>query len=873
MTDPAAFLRRNASGLRYIDVEALFAVHGQKAWKMPRSIRILAEAAARGFVEGRVSALDLASACAWSPQAHVNGPELRFPVGRVILQDASGLPLLVDLAALRDIARREGGNPAKVNPMVPVAMVIDHSVTIDHARGPDALAFNLRRELDRNEERYRFARWAANAFDNLIIIPPGNGIVHQIHMERLVEVVSERNGWQFADLVIGTDSHTTMINGLGVLGWGVGGIEAEEAIVGETCSLPMPEVVGVELRGALTPGVGAADAALTLTKWLRTEGVVGAIVEFFGAGTGALSVPDRATIANMAPEYGATAALFPLDEAVLDYLAHKGFKQSAVARIREHGLAGTDEGRSVRFSRRLSFDLAAVEASVSGPSRPNQQIPVSALARSGEPEPRPARAGLRSGDIVIAAITSCTNTANPRAMVTAGLLARNALARGLSVPDHVRCTLAPGSRQVARYLQELGLAAPLDALGFSVSAFGCATCVGNSGPLDTDTSRQVIRKELDVAAVLSGNRNFEARIHPLVRSNFLMSPALVVAFALKGHVHCDIRTTSLGSDSSGQPIRLGDIWPEEAEITRFVERIAPGVPPIFMPDGWSCQSGAAGLCWPWEETSSYFIEPPFFKQGFAEPLRDLVNARPLLVLGDSVTTDHISPVGAIDGESATGQFLQNSGVPENALNTYAARRGNHEAMLRGTFANRRLENSLAGRQTGPWTRHLPGGERLPVHVAAERYRQAGTDMVIFAGQAYGMGSARDWAAKGTRLLGVRAVIAKGFERIHRSNLVRAGVVPLRIDDAGFSPDRLDCSADIVVSSTGLATLYEAEQPVRLVIESEGTRTAVNCVADVRTQDEIDLLRAGGLFARMRERFAPTVGAAATIDSRNCQEMA
>jgi aconitate hydratase len=857
MTDTAAFVRHDANGLRYVDIPELFAEHGHDARRMPRSIRILAEAAARGYVEGQMTAEELAAVCNWGPLAHLGEIELRFPVGRVILQDASGLPLLVDLAGLRDAVRRQGGDPAAVNPVVPIAMVIDHSVALDHHRGPEALAFNLRSELERNHERYRFARWAASAFDNVAIVPPGNGIVHQIHMERLVEVVSSRDGWCFSDLVIGTDSHTTMINGLGVLGWGVGGIEAAEAILGQPISMPAPEVVGVELHGMLAPGVGSSDAALTLTEWLRRKGVVGAILEFEGAGAAALAVADRATIANMAPEYGATAALFPLDRAVLGYLAQQGYCNADLARIRTHGVERTGNCDGVAYSRRMSFDLSTVKASVAGPSRPDQRVSLSSLARPKGVEVASSPSGLCSGDIVIAAITSCTNTANPHAMVAAGILARNALARGLSMPAHVRSSLAPGSRRVARYLHDLGLAEPLEALGFSIAAFGCATCVGNSGPLDVAIADEIAGKGLDVAAVLSGNRNFEARIHPLVKSNYLMSPALVVAFALKGNIHCDLHSEPIGTDRQGQPVRLAEIWPNDAEIVELVDKIPSGAPAIVVPEGWPEQAGG-GLCWPWDPSSTHFIEPPFFAPSFSQPLCELVGARPLLVLGDNVTTDHISPVGLIGADTEAGRFLRAAGVPERDLGTFAGRRGNHAAMLRGTFANPRLHNRLCGEQTGPWTRELPGNALVPVHVAAESYRKAGTDMVIFAGRAYGMGSARDWAAKGTRLLGVRAVIARDFERIHRTNLVRAGVVPLRIDDDKFDPLQLDCTGDIAVSSFGLASLAHPTEQVRLIVTCGVKQAELDCIVDARSESEIELLHAGGFFSRIRERLVESI---------------
>ncbi|MFC2967047.1 aconitate hydratase [Acidimangrovimonas pyrenivorans] len=857
MTD-FPYIRSDADGDRYVDVAALFAAHGQDAGQVPRTIRLLAEAAARACAEGRLSAAELATAVGWTPQAAGTGQELRFPVGRVVLQDASGLPLLTDLAALRDAVRRAGGDAAQVNPAVPVTMVIDHSVTIEQNRGPGAFAHNLKREAEVNAERYQFARWAAAAFDNLSIVPPGNGIIHQIHMETLVEVVSRRDGWRFSDLVIGTDSHTTMIGGLGVLGWGTGGIEAEEAVLGGLLSLPAPELVEVELCGKLPPGVSATDAALTLTQWLRRQGVVGALLEFHGPGVAALGIADRATIANMAPEYGATSALFPLDAEVLTYLERNGAPREHLQTIRAHLLTDVQPGEGVAYNRRLHFDLDLVIPSVAGPSRPDQRLPLAALPSviegPGSPAALPTASdeGLRAGDIVIAAITSCTNTANPDAMITAALVARNALRRGMKVPAHVRTSLAPGSRRVAEYLGQLDLLAPLEALGFAVSAFGCATCVGNSGPLAPQISRQISGRGLNVAAVLSGNRNFEARIHPLVRSNILMSPALVVAFALCGTLCRDLTRDPVGTDAAGHPVLLSDLWPDEAEVRALLGRIGSGPAHFVTPESWTEQAGPVGPFWPWQPGSTHFIEPPFFAPGFSAQVRELAGARPLLVLGDGVTTDHISPVGPIASESETGRYLAAKGVATGRLGTYAGRRGNHEAMLRGTFANARLRNLLADGRDGPWTRHMTSGEIVPVTSAAARYRRDGVAAVILAGDGYGMGSARDWAAKGTRLLGVRAVVARSFERIHRTNLIRVGVVPLRPVTGGL--EGIDLTGEIEISSTGLTPLHQPGQAVTLTITSAAGTATLDCVLEARTETELDLLRAGGLFERVRRDF-------------------
>ncbi len=704
--------------------------------------------------------------------------EMEFRPARILVQDYTGIPLLVDLAALRDRVDQ----PARVNPALPVDVVVDHSVQTDFAGRPDALSRNESLELSRNGERYAFLKWAERAFDRLRVIPPGQGIVHQVNLERLATVVATEDGESFPDSVIGTDSHTTMVNGLGVLGWGVGGLEAEALLVGLAHPIKIPPVVGVRLTGAIKPGVGPTDVVLTLTQLLRKENVRGLLVEFTGPGLAQLSAQDRCTIANMAPEYGAMTGFFPVDEETLRYLRETGRPSDEVQRVerycREQGLLRT--GAEPRFGRLIEFDLGTVRPSLAGPSRPDQRIDLSDLPDSFaarlDREP-----GSRDGDLAIASITSCTSTSNPQAMLAAGLLARRAVERGLTVPKHVKTSLSPGSLAVTRYLKDTGLLDDLETLGFHIAGYGCMTCNGGSGALHPEIAEAVDRDGLVAAAVLSGNRNFEGRVHPQVRAGYLASPALVVALALVGHVRIDLEAEPLGIGSDGEPVFLRDIWPSSQELAALAEEcLKPEVftVPIAAPDGWASIPAQTGEVFAWDPDSTY-IRPPAYVDG--KPLTaELRNARVLVALGDDVSTDHISPVGGIPADSPAGRYLTVRGIPE--FNSYGSRRGNHEVMARGTFSNPRLRNRLVGDGDGRGlTLHVPTGDTVPVFEAAQRY--AGTPLIVLAGHNYGMGSSRDWAAKGPWLLGVRAVLAESFERIHRANLCAMGILPLLLPKA------------------------------------------------------------------------------------------
>ncbi len=773
--------------------------------RLPLGLRVILESLARNADGVRVRFEDVAALAAWQADGPREG-EIPFVVARIVAPDSSGIPLLADIAAMREAAAALGVDPARIEPSARLDFIVDHSVQVDHARRPDALRLNMQLEAVRNRERYAFIKWAAGAFGGVTVVPPGAGIIHQVNMERWAPGVHEQGGVYFPDTLVGADSHTAMINGLGVVGWGVGGIEAEAAMLGQPTYLPVPDVIGVELTGRPRPGVTATDLVLSLTQFLREAGVVSQFVEFFGEGVEALSAPDRATLANMAPEYGATLAYFPVDEQTLAYYRHTGRGEAQVALLRAYfqaqGWFGVPRRGDIDYTRTLAFALDGVGASVAGPRRPQDRLDLAALpaqmARLYGASPEeggfgraklepPSGERLGDGSIVLAAITSCTNTANPGVMVTAGLLARNALARGLSVPSHIKTSLAPGSRAVPEYLRRAGLLEPLAKLGFELAGFGCTTCVGNAGPLEAALERDIVTRGLVVAAVLSGNRNFEARIHPAIRANFLMSPPLVVAFAIAGRVDLDLTREPLGTGSDGRPVMLSDLWPGPAEIAQAMKHAQD--PGVFHAAGlsgeedrelWSAIPSATGPLFAWDERSDYLRRPPFLEGMTREaaPVKAVRGARALLILGDSVTTDHISPGGAFAPDSPAGRFLRERGTQPADFNTYIGRRGNHEVMVRGTFANVRLRNLLAPGTQGGLTRHWPDGGRMSVHEAATAYRAEGVPLIVFAGAEYGTGSSRDWAAKGTALLGVRAVIAQSFERIHRANLVGMGVLPL-----------------------------------------------------------------------------------------------
>jgi aconitate hydratase len=788
--------------------------------RLPYTVKVLLENMLRNadLGGGLVRPEDVRALASWDP-ANPGEYELPFMPGRVILQDFTGVPCVVDLAALRDAMAEMGGDPSRINPLVPVDLVIDHSVQVDQYGSEAAFLINVEREYERNGERYALLRWAQQAFRNFRVVPPGTGIVHQVNLEYLADVVSARpiagtagdaadvGLVAFPDTLVGTDSHTTMVNGLGVVGWGVGGIEAEAGLLGQPLYQPLPVVVGFRLDGELPAGTTATDLVLTVTEMLRAHGVVGKFVEFHGPGLSRLGVADRATISNMSPEFGATATLFPVDAETLRYLRTTGRPADVVARVEAYakaqGLFRTDATPDPVFSESLSLDLSTVVPSVAGPRRPQDRVALTDLresfrtafadrARPDEP-PVPVTEsgtsfGLRSGSVVIAAITSCTNTSNPSVMVAAGLLARNAVARGLHSQPWVKTSLAPGSRAVTAYLADAGLMDPLEALGFDLVGYGCTTCIGNSGPLAEPIAAAIEEHDLVGVAVLSGNRNFEGRIHPLARASYLASPPLVVAFALTGRIDVDLAHEPLGTGSDGKPVYLADIWPSAEEVADVIaarvrsEIFTDTYATVFDGDErWTSLPVPTGDRYAWDPASTYVARPPFFEGLGPEPtpLDDVVDARALVVLGDSVTTDHISPAGSIARTSPAGRWLMERGVEPRDFNSYGSRRGHHEVMMRGTFANIRLRNRLTPDQEGNVTEHLPSGEQMSIFDAAMRYAADGTPLVVLAGKEYGSGSSRDWAAKGPYLQGVRAVIAESYERIHRSNLVGMGILPLQ----------------------------------------------------------------------------------------------
>ena len=850
---------------------------------LPYSIRVLLEACLRnvdGFV---VTADDVTALAGWTADV-TNPAEIPFKPGRVVLQDFTGVPAVVDLAALRSAMVRLGGDPSKINPLVPCDLVVDHSVQVDRFASIDALSHNVDREFQRNEERYGFLRWGQQAFDNFRVIPPATGIVHQVNLEYLARVVMVEDGVAYPDSLVGTDSHTTMINGLGVVGWGVGGIEAEAVMLGQPIYMLTPEVVGFELSGQLPEGSTATDLVLTVTQMLRAHGVVGKFVEFHGEGLDAISLADRATLANMAPEYGATMGFFPVDGETLRYLQRTGRPNETIDLVerytKEQGLFRTPESPTPRFSSTLALDMSTVVPSLAGPKRPQDRITLDSmqaqwhkdLAETFEKsEPSPAvtvsldedTSSITDGAVVIAAITSCTNTSNPSVMIAAGLLAQNAVARGLTRQPWVKTSLAPGSRVVTDYLNRAELTKPLEQLGFHTVGYGCTTCIGNSGPIPESISDAITSADLVAAAVLSGNRNFEGRISPWVKANYLASPPLVVAYALAGTTDIDLATDPLGHDTEGQPVMLSDIWPSQQEVADAVSSSMS--PEMYIeqygaaadgPPQWQAIAGAEGNVFDWDEQSTYVQEPPFFVEMPSEPppIAAISGARVLVSVNDSVTTDHISPAGSINADSPAGLFLQDNGVSPVEFNSYGSRRGNDRVMTRGTFANIRLRNLMAPGTEGGVTTHLPTGEQMSIYDAANKYQADGTPLVVLAGSEYGTGSSRDWAAKGTYLLGIRAVIATSYERIHRSNLVGMGVLPLQFRD-GESRDSLDLDG----SETYDITLDDDLKP-RQAIEVTATRedgSVVHFVVTCRidTPVEIDYYRNGGILHTVLRQLA------------------
>jgi aconitate hydratase len=841
---------------------------------LPVSLKILLENLLRNQDGVVVTGEHVAGLANWTASRSVAGEIPFFPL-RILMPDSSGIPLLADLAAMRDAIVAHGGDPARVKPLIPLDLVVDHSVIVEAFGTPDAASRNLALEFERNAERYKFLRWAQMNFDALSVVPPGNGICHQINLERLASVVSvtERDGRALAcpDVMVGMDSHTAMVNGLGVLGWGVGGIEAATAMLGEPLGVQVPAVVGCRLIGRLGPGVTTTDLALTITQRLRQHGVLGAFVEFCGPGVDSLALPERATLSNMCPEYGATIALFPIDAQTIRYLALTGRAPDHVALVEAYAKAQgfwRDEVREPVFNDVVEIDLASVEPSAAGPRRPHERINLgvvpASFARTMEDRP-PAKHGtgkLGDGDVVIAAITSCTNTSNPSVMVAAGLLARNAVRRGLRRKDWVKTSLAPGSRVVADYLDRAGLQPALDTLGFNVAGYGCTTCMGNSGSLAPDIADDIVSNDLTVAAVLSGNRNFESRIHPLARTNYLVSPPLVVAYAIAGSVRHHLTREPLGMDPQGAPVFLRDIWPDETEVRDVIERhVDRGIYAARYAEGfsgsaeWERLPFARGAQFAWERTSTHIKRPPFFQDFAAEPapVTDIRNARALAILGDSVTTDHISPISVIPAQSVAGEYLQSFQVSPKNFGSYMERRVNHDVMVRGTFANLQLQNEMVQRRGG-LTRHMPDGTEVSIHEAARRYAEEGTPVIVIAGREYGAGSSRDWAAKGTRLLGIRAVVAESFERIHRSNLIGMGVLPLQFTD-GVTRKSLQLTGrerfDILRLEDGLRPKGEA---VCRVSYPAGETEEISLIVRLDTARELDWYRHGGVLTYALRRL-------------------
>ncbi len=860
---------------------------------LPMTVKVLLEGLLRLSEAGTTNEESVRALAAW-PAPPPTDAELPFLPARVLMQDFTGVPAVVDLAAMRSAMQRAGKDAGKVDPLVPVDLIIDHSVQVDAFGFKDAYTRNIEKEIERNRERYSLLRWAQQAFNNFSLVPPGMGICHQVNLEYVAQVVQVRNvakGRKIAipDTLMGTDSHTTMVNGLGVLGWGVGGIEAEAAMLGQPAYLASPIVVGVRFHGALPAGSTATDLVLTLTEMLRKHGVVDKFVEFCGDGLSTLSVPDRATLSNMCPEYGATSALFPVDAQTLRYLEVTGRSREQIELVerytKEQGLFRVDGSTTPKFTELLELDLSQVEPSLAGPKRPQDRasLPnvwksftaafgngpkpdtdaVSRLSDEGGPvngrsvvavEAKPA-ARVQDGSVVIAAITSCTNTSNPTVMVAAGLLAKKAVELGLEVRPYVKTSLAPGSRVVTDYLQMAGLMEPLEKLGFFLVGFGCTTCIGNSGPLATpEIEAAVVKENLSVVAVLSGNRNFESRIHPLVKASYLGSPPLVVAFALAGTVHIDLTKDPVGKTRDGKPVMLSELWPSPAEVNEVVQRCVQQdmfkreYSRIFDGDEhWKKMSAPTGPIFQWDSSSTYVKEPPYF-EGFApqpQRLTDVSGARVLAVLGDSVTTDHISPAGAIPADSPAGKYLIEHGVQKPDFNSYGSRRGNHEVMVRGTFGNIRLRNKLVERE-GYWTRHFPGGDELSIYDASERYRAEGVPLIVIAGKEYGSGSSRDWAAKGPLLLGVRAVIAESFERIHRSNLVGMGILPL-VFAAGENPQSLGLTGRETFAIRGIDAITPGQSVDVVAASDDGETTTFRTHARVDNETEVGYMHHGGVL--------------------------
>lgn len=898
-SDPFKVLRSlDAAGVKnayYYSLPALEEAGVGPVSRLPVSLRIVLESLLRNCDGERVSEDDVKTLAQWKAASPAQ-VEIPFVVSRIVLQDFTGVPLLVDLAAMRDAVAAQGKNPEIIEPLVPVDLVVDHSVQVDRSGTAQSFLANLQFEFERNKERYEFLKWGQQAFETFSVVPPAIGIVHQVNLEYLAKLVFhqqvEDKSILYPDTLVGTDSHTTMINGLGVVGWGVGGIEAEAGMLGQPVYFLTPEVVGVNLTGALQEGVTATDLTLRITQMLREHKVVGKFVEFFGEGAARLSLADRATIANMAPEYGATMGFFPLDEKSLDYLRMTGRSDEQVDLIKQYyqaqNLFGIPRKGQVDYSVELELDLSSIVPSVAGPKRPQDRLSVPELKTTfNDLMTKPVAEGgygksadavgrrievnysdeeiggvateavsITDGSVVIAAITSCTNTSNPNVMLASGLVAKKAVEKGLTVAPYVKCSLAPGSRVVTEYLAETGLQEFLDKLGFNLVGYGCTTCIGNSGPLDEPIEKAIEEGELVTASVLSGNRNFEARVHSAVKANFLMSPPLVVAYAIAGRVDIDLDAEPLGFGADGDPVFLKDIWPTQDEIQREVVK---GVKPEMFskrysnildanPE-WKKISTSEGARYEWVQSSTYIQRPPFFEEFSMDTaeLPSLSGMRPLALLGDSVTTDHISPAGSIGPDSPAGKFLIENGVEKRLFNSFGSRRGNDRIMTRGTFGNVRIKNLMADGKEGGFTKLMPEGELTTIYEASEEYKKRGTPLIVFAGSDYGMGSSRDWAAKGTSLLGVRAVVASSFERIHRSNLIGMGVLPLQFEE-GTTIHSLDLKGDEEFSLLNVESNLKPASTVELEIKrSDGSKEVIPLKLRIDTAIEVEYYRNGGIL--------------------------
>ncbi|MFM0069003.1 aconitate hydratase AcnA [Paraburkholderia aspalathi] len=859
--------------------------------RLPVSIRIVLESVLRNYDGKKIAEEHIEQLANWKPTA-ARVDEIPFVVSRVVLQDFTGVPLLADIAAMRGVAKHMGKDPKSIEPLVPVDLVVDHSVQIDHFREKNALDLNMKLEFQRNNERYQFMKWGMQAFDTFKVVPPGVGIVHQVNLEYLARGVHKKaegaDTVYYPDSLVGTDSHTTMINGIGVVGWGVGGIEAEAGMLGQPVYFLTPDVVGVELKGKLREGLTATDLVLTVTELLRKEKVVGKFVEFFGEGTKSLSLPDRATIGNMAPEYGATMGFFPVDEKTIDYFKGTGRTDAEISAFENYfkaqGLFGIPKAGQIDYTKVVTLDLGTVTPSLAGPKRPQDRIEIGHVKSTfsdlfSKPVAENGFAkkeadldaqyttsngvDVKNGDILIAAITSCTNTSNPSVLLAAGLLAKKAVEAGLTVAPHIKTSLAPGSRIVTEYLTKTDLMKYLDKLGFTLAAYGCTTCIGNAGDLTPELNEAITKNDIVAAAVLSGNRNFEARIHPNIRANFLASPPLVVAYAIAGNITRDLMTEPVGKGKGGKDIYLGDIWPTSEEVNELLKFALDAdafrknyASLTKKGDLWSKIEGEEGQVYDWPK-STYIAEPPFFGKDFsmtpADSIAPVKGARALGIFGDSVTTDHISPAGSIKEDSPAGKWLKANGVQKADFNSYGSRRGNHDVMMRGTFANVRIKNLMipakadGTRVEGGLTIHQPSGEQESIYDAAMKYIDAGTPTVVFAGEEYGTGSSRDWAAKGTQLLGVKAVVARSFERIHRSNLVGMGVLPLQFKGSD-SVQSLGITGEETFDVEGLGADFKPQQEVTLVIHGkDGKEKRVQVLLRIDTPIEVDYYKHGGIL--------------------------